>query len=98
MDTQQPRRRVPDIRFRVLIIGRANAGKTSILQRVCETTDSPIVYREIEGENEDREREEVRDPSFLSASLISLPTRLNLTRRWMLVTIVLLLGCLSTWD
>ncbi|KAH9057744.1 hypothetical protein EDB87DRAFT_988840 [Lactarius vividus] len=45
MDTQQARRRLPKIQFRVLIIGRANAGKTSILQRVCDTTDSPIVYR-----------------------------------------------------
>ena len=36
----------PKIKFRVLIIGRANAGKTSILQRVCDTTDSPVVYRE----------------------------------------------------
>ncbi|KAI9447334.1 hypothetical protein BJY52DRAFT_1206550 [Lactarius psammicola] len=40
-----PRRQVPDIQFRVLIIGRANAGKTSILQRVCDTTESPIIYR-----------------------------------------------------
>ncbi|KAH9024674.1 hypothetical protein EDB84DRAFT_1230362, partial [Lactarius hengduanensis] len=32
-------------KFRVLIVGRANAGKTSILQRVCNTTNSPIVYR-----------------------------------------------------
>ncbi|KAI9429323.1 hypothetical protein H4582DRAFT_2151539, partial [Lactarius indigo] len=31
--------------FRVLIIGRANAGKTSILQRICETTESPVIYR-----------------------------------------------------
>ncbi|KAJ7655513.1 hypothetical protein B0H17DRAFT_956344, partial [Mycena rosella] len=31
--------------FRVLIAGRANAGKTSILQRVCETTESPEIYR-----------------------------------------------------
>ena len=30
--------------FRVLIIGKANAGKTSILQRVCDTTDSPEIY------------------------------------------------------
>jgi len=33
------------LRFRVLIIGRANAGKTSILQRVCDTTESPVIYR-----------------------------------------------------
>ncbi|KAI9432369.1 hypothetical protein H4582DRAFT_1821141, partial [Lactarius indigo] len=31
--------------FRVLIIGRANAGKTSILQRICETTESPVIHR-----------------------------------------------------
>ena len=37
--------RLPEIRFRVLVIGRANAGKTSILQRVCETTESPTIYR-----------------------------------------------------
>ena len=36
---------VPLIRFRVLVIGRANAGKTTILQRVCETTESPIIDR-----------------------------------------------------
>ncbi|KAH9178942.1 hypothetical protein EDB89DRAFT_1842968 [Lactarius sanguifluus] len=39
------RTRIPTIRFRVLIIGRANAGKTTILQRVCDTTGSPIIYR-----------------------------------------------------
>jgi GTPase SAR1 family protein len=59
MDAEQTKRRVPDIPFRVLIIGRANAGKTSILQRVCETTDSPIIYRGTE-----EERVEVRGPSF----------------------------------
>jgi 50S ribosomal subunit-associated GTPase HflX len=30
-------------RFRVLIIGRANAGKTTILQRVCNTTEQPKI-------------------------------------------------------
>ena len=45
MNTEQARRRIPNFQFRVLIIGRANAGKTSILQRVCETTESPTVYR-----------------------------------------------------
>jgi GTPase SAR1 family protein len=52
-----PARSLPKIKFRVLIIGRANAGKTSILQRVCDTTDSPIIYR-----NSDRQgdREQVR--------------------------------------
>ncbi|KAN0127825.1 hypothetical protein V8E53_014381 [Lactarius tabidus] len=46
MDTE-PHRQLPEITFRVLIIGRANAGKTSILQRVCETTESPFIYREM---------------------------------------------------
>ena len=45
----------PEIRFRVLVIGRANAGKTSILQRVCETTESPTIYRA---------GRQVRHPSF----------------------------------
>ncbi|KAG2151497.1 hypothetical protein DEU56DRAFT_554206 [Suillus clintonianus] len=31
-------------RFRILIIGRANAGKTTILQRVCQTRDNPEIY------------------------------------------------------
>ncbi|KAH9171782.1 hypothetical protein EDB89DRAFT_1047864 [Lactarius sanguifluus] len=43
--SQQSLHRIPKIRFRVLIIGRANAGKTTILKRVCETTESPVVYR-----------------------------------------------------
>ncbi|KAI6124326.1 hypothetical protein EV401DRAFT_2207819 [Pisolithus croceorrhizus] len=30
-------------RFRVLIMGRANAGKTTILQRVCNSTDQPEI-------------------------------------------------------
>ncbi|KAN0131255.1 hypothetical protein V8E53_010959 [Lactarius tabidus] len=45
----QGRPQIQKIRFRVLVIGRANAGKTSILQRVCETTESPTIYR---GNNE----------------------------------------------
>ena len=34
--------RVPKLKFQILIrvVGRANAEKTSILQRVCETTES----------------------------------------------------------
>ncbi|SRR6266702_588613 len=80
MHMQQPHPRIPKFRFRVLIIGRANAGKTSILQRVCETTDSPVFYWLFRG------NEKVRVQIFLSARLISLPTRLNLTHPWMLVT------------
>ena len=43
--TKEARRIIPDLQFRVLLIGKANAGKTSILQRVCETTESPKIYR-----------------------------------------------------
>ena len=31
-------------RFRVLVIGRSNAGKTTLLQRVCDTTEIPEVF------------------------------------------------------
>ena len=45
IDKQKNLPRAPsDIKFRVLIIGRANAGKTSILQRVCNTTENPEIY------------------------------------------------------
>ena len=30
--------------FRVLVIGRSNAGKTTLLQRVCNTTELPEIY------------------------------------------------------
>lgn len=32
--------------FRILVIGRANAGKTTLLKRVCNTTDEPCIYDE----------------------------------------------------
>ncbi|EDR10089.1 small GTP-binding protein domain [Laccaria bicolor S238N-H82] len=47
IERQQRRaRRVRNLtnRFRVLIIGRANAGKTTILQRVCNTTEQPKIF------------------------------------------------------
>ncbi len=31
--------------FRVLIIGRANAGKTTVLQRICNTTEDPKIFK-----------------------------------------------------
>ena len=31
-------------RFRILVIGRSNAGKTTLLQRVCNTTELPEVF------------------------------------------------------
>ncbi|KAF8236682.1 hypothetical protein L208DRAFT_1357071 [Tricholoma matsutake] len=32
------------VRFRILIIGRANSGKTTILQKICRTTDQPEIH------------------------------------------------------
>lgn len=31
-------------RFRTLVIGRANAGKTTILQKVCNTTEQAQIF------------------------------------------------------
>src|SRR6266404_3475144 len=71
MDTKQSRY-IPKIRFRVLIIGRANAGKTTILQRVCDTTDSPTIYRRGSG----GKREEVHHGCCLAVlRLLSYPTQ-----------------------
>ncbi|KAI6097990.1 hypothetical protein EDD16DRAFT_1601568 [Pisolithus croceorrhizus] len=30
--------------FRILVMGRANVGKTTILQRVCKSTDKPEIF------------------------------------------------------
>ena len=57
--------KLPKIKFRVLIIGRANAGKTSILQKVCDTTDSPVIYRRTGGDGEKKKKEKVRGRQFL---------------------------------
>ena len=32
--------------FRILVIGRANAGKTTLLKRVCNTSEEPCIYDE----------------------------------------------------
>ncbi|KAG2105478.1 uncharacterized protein F5147DRAFT_579477 [Suillus discolor] len=42
MDPSQIREKIG--RFRILVIGRANAGKTTILQRVCNTRENPEIY------------------------------------------------------
>ncbi|KAN0092724.1 hypothetical protein V8E55_003508 [Tylopilus felleus] len=51
-------------RFRILVIGRANAGKTTLLQRVCRTTESPIVRDQ--GGNERGEHDIEHEISFKS--------------------------------
>ncbi|KAG2336027.1 hypothetical protein BDR05DRAFT_942433, partial [Suillus weaverae] len=50
-------------RFRVLIIGRANAGKTTILQKVCNTTEDPEIY--------DTEGKKVRVMFYVMHALIA---------------------------
>ena len=70
-----------DLRFRVLIIGRANAGKTSILQRVCDTTESPEIY----SVGPRGERERVRRPAILGGIfdfIISSGSTRAITRGW----------------
>jgi GTPase SAR1 family protein len=44
MDPSELRKKMKIKRFRILIIGRANAGKTTILQRVCKTQENPEIY------------------------------------------------------
>jgi len=56
MDAQQDHPQIPDIKFRVLIIGRANLGKTTILQKVCDTTEGPMINRLISWATRDRVR------------------------------------------
>ena len=50
-------------RFRILVVGRANAGKTTLLQRVCNTTEKPEIF--------DRKGKKV-NPTFCATS--DLPT------------------------
>ncbi|KAG1862336.1 GTP-binding protein [Suillus tomentosus] len=42
MDSSKIREKIG--RFRILVIGRANAGKTTILQRICNTRDKPKIF------------------------------------------------------
>ncbi|KAI6010787.1 hypothetical protein F5J12DRAFT_718814 [Pisolithus orientalis] len=52
LDPAKAREHIDHIdRFRILVMGRANAGKTKILQRVCNTTDQPEIFNG-EGEKE----------------------------------------------
>ena len=80
MAAQKNHAQVPKVRFRVLIIGRANAGKTSILQRVCDTTESPEIYRLGRGGTRHRVRpsfEQNSRPHHLSRSHSILRQRLD---------------------
>ncbi|KAI5988452.1 hypothetical protein EDC04DRAFT_3078481 [Pisolithus marmoratus] len=45
LDPEMARKYMRNIkRFRILVMGRANAGKTTLLQRVCNTVDDPEIF------------------------------------------------------
>ncbi|KAI6030652.1 GTP-binding protein [Pisolithus orientalis] len=45
MDPEKAKKYLENIeKFRILVIGRGNAGKTTILQRVCNSVDEPDVF------------------------------------------------------
>ena len=68
MSTVPTSQRIPKIRFRVLVLGRANAGKTTILQRVCDTTESPTIYPRIYRWGKDGQMKKVCGPHFVCES------------------------------
>ena len=43
-DPVEVKKHLDNIHFRILVIGRSNAGKTTLLQRVCNTTELPEIY------------------------------------------------------
>ena len=76
-------------RFRILVIGRANAGKTTLLQRVCNTTEDPCIY------NEDNKnlvslhtRRWILPPTFSTS--LNLPQRYSTFYRYLLPCLILL--------
>jgi hypothetical protein len=80
MATKQSLPHLPDpedVKLRILIIGRANAGKTSILQRVCDTTKSPVIYRRDQSGTHKKVR-----PRSQSHFRSHRPARLNSTLQW----------------
>ena len=83
MSTEQ-NRQIPKIQFRVLIIGRANAGKTSILQRVCDTTESPTIYRLRKYGGREKVRRPLRGPNLVCESDLTIDSS-NLIHQWTLV-------------
>src|SRR6267142_5307372 len=89
--SQPPRK----VKFRVLIIGRANAGKTSILQRVCDTTESPEIFS-IDSSGDRRQVRPVPSGTFYlsPSSQIQLEGSMEVRQpypywRWLILTILL---------
>ena len=59
-------------RFRILVIGRANAGKTTILKKICNSTENPEIY--------DDEGYKVR--SYFMPLILQSPDGLRPGRSW----------------
>ena len=74
MDITKSRPQIPNMQFRVLIVGRANAGKTTILQRVCDTTESPTIFRN----RGDDEREEACYSGLMVLPVLTYTTQVEL--------------------
>ena len=66
-------------RFRILVIGRANAGKTTILRRLCNTTGEAIIFSP-NGEKVSKVKVNARYSRFYPCSQIESST-LNPTTR-----------------
>jgi hypothetical protein len=92
MDASRILPKVPSyVQFRVLIIGKANAGKTTILQRVCDTTESPVIYRRDKSRIRNRLRSHDVD---LTSSQVQFDPSVEvgsayLYQRWLIVRILL---------
>ena len=75
-------------RFRILVIGRVNAGKTTLLKRVCNTTEDPSIYDKNNKNLVSVHRLEDELGLTFSTSL-SLPQRYSTYYRYLLVCLTL---------
>ena len=102
MAPQQKPSQIPKVQFRVLIVGRANSGKTTILKRVCETTESPKIYRR----DQSGQRSQVRSHSWRhpqSHRLVRFNSKVQLRLdsmfcwQWLDVTVTIVLAAWPPW-
>ena len=76
-------------RFRILVIGRANSGKTTLLQRVCNTTNDPCIYDKENKNLVSVHRTEDKFASDILSISLSLPQRYSTFYRYILVCLTL---------
>ena len=82
-------------RFRILVIGRANAGKTTLLQRVCNTTEDPCIYDDNDKNLVSGYRPDVEFYLKISSSS-NLPQRYSTYYRYLLVCLTLFISARDT--